>query len=141
MAEKKTKLVENKIKPTGGSVVDYLNTITPEQKRKDSFTLLEMMQKASKEEPTLWSNSLIGFGFKTHISPTTGRQSQWMRIGFSVRKANFSLYFGGLLDTHATAMEKLGKYKTGLGCLYVNKLSDIDLKILETMIEEGCKLA
>jgi Domain of unknown function (DU1801) len=102
--------------------------------------LLEVMKKASKEEPVLWSNSFVGFGLKRHKSPTTGRESDWMRIGFAPRKANLTLYFGDYVNAHAAALEKLGKYKTGLGCLYINKLADIDLKVLKGMIEAGCKL-
>jgi hypothetical protein len=139
MAEKKTKLADNKTKPTTASVEDFLNNIDNEQKRKDSFVLLEMMKKASKEEPVLWSNSFVGFGIKRHKSPTTGREADWMRIGFAARKTNLTLYFGDYVNAHAAALENLGKYKTGLGCLYINKLADIDLKVLKGMIEAGCK--
>ncbi len=139
MAEKKTKLADNKIKPTTLNVEDFLNSIAPEQKRKDCFVLLEMMRKASKEEPVLWNNSFIGFGIKRHKSNVTGREADWMRIGFAPRKTNLSLYFGVTIDVHAAALEKLGKHKAGMGCLYINKLADIDLKVLEEMIEMGCK--
>jgi hypothetical protein len=139
MAEKKSKLADNKTKPTAQSVEDFLNSIESEQKRKDSFVLLEMMRKASKEEPVLWSNSFIGFGIKRHKSPRSGREADWMRIGFAPRKTNLSLYFGSYIDSYGPALEKLGKYKAGMGCLYVNKLADIDLKILKQMIEAGCK--
>jgi hypothetical protein len=139
MAEKKTKLAENKTKPTTASVEEFLNNIENEQKRKDSFVLLEMMKKASKEEPVLWSNSFIGFGIKRHKSPTTGREADWMRIGFAPRKTNLSLYFGDYVNAHAAALEKLGKHKAAMGCLYINKLADIDLKVLKGMIEAGCK--
>ena len=139
MTEKKSKLAVNKTKPTNASVEDFLNSISPEQKRKDSFVLMEMMKKASKEEPMLWSNSFVGFGIKRHKSPTTGREADWMRIGFSPRKTNFSLYLGIYVNAQATALEKLGKYKAGMGCVYINKLADIDLKVLEEMIEEGLK--
>jgi hypothetical protein len=139
MSEKKTKLADNKIKPTTASVEDYLHTITPEQKRKDSFILLEMMKKASKTEPVLWNNGFIGFGIKRHKSLSTGRESDWMRIGFAPRKAAMTLYFGTYVDTLGAALEKLGKYKAGMGCIYINKLADIDLKVLNGMIEAGCK--
>ena len=139
MAEKKAKLAENKTKPTSASVEEFLNTITPDQKREDSFLLLAMMKKASKEEPVLWSNSFIGFGIKRHKSPTTGREADWMRIGFAPRKTNLTLYFGSYVDTLTTALEKLGKYKAGMGCVYINKLADIDLKVLKGMIEAGWK--
>ena len=137
MAEKKPKLAENKIKPTTNSVEDFLNTIEPAQKRLDSFALLEIMRKVSNEDAVLWSNSYIGFGFKTHKSTATGRESEWMRIGFSPRKANFSLYFGNVVNAHAVSLEKLGKYKAGLGCIYINKLSDIDLNVLNKLTGAG----
>ena len=139
MAKKQSKLADNKTKPTTASVEDFLNSITPEQKRKDSFVLLEMMKEASKEEPVLWSNSFIGFGIKRHKSPSTGREADWMRIGFAPRKTNISLYFGIYVNVQADALEKLGKYKAGMGCLYINKLADIDLKVLKGIIESGLK--
>lgn len=139
MAEKKSKLVEIKTKPTAASVDDFINTIQDEQKRKDSFTLLEMMKKASGENPILWSSSIIGFGNKRYKSPTTGREVDWLRIGFSPRKANLSLYISVGIQEHAAALEKLGKHKTGVGCLYINKLEDIDIKILKEMIDQSLK--
>ena len=135
MAEKKSKLVEIKTKPTVASVEDFINKIPDEQKRKDSFVLLEMMKKASKEEPVLWSNSIIGFGNKRYKSPATGREVDWLKIGFSPRKANLSLYVHVGMEEHAKALQKLGKHKTGVGCLYINKLEDIDLKVLKGIIE------
>ncbi len=139
MAEKKTKLADNKTKPTTTNVEEFLNTISPEQKRTDSFQLLELMKKASHEEPILWSNSFVGFGIRRHKSPTTGREADWMRIGFAPRKTNITLYFGNYVDTYSSTLEKLGKYKAGMGCIYINKLADIDLKVLKHLIDEGCK--
>src|SRR4030067_899441 len=132
---KKSKLVEIKTKPTAASVEDFINKLTDEQKRKDSFVLLEMMKKASGEEPVLWSSSVIGFGTKRYKSPTTGREVDWLRIGFAPRKANLSLYISVGIKEHAAALKKLGKHKTGVGCLYINKLEDVDLKILKGMID------
>src|SRR5882757_6678051 len=139
MAAKKTKLADNKTKPTTASVEDFLNGITPEQKRKDSFVLLEMMKKASKEEPILWSNSIIGFGIKRYKSPTSGREVDWLRIGFCPRKANLTLYVGVGVKEHAAALEKLGKHKTAGVCLYNNKLEDIDLKVFKSIIDTSLK--
>ncbi len=135
MAEKKSKLVEIKTKPTAASVEDFINNIQDEQKRKDSFVLLEMMKKATGEDPVLWSNSIIGFGNKRYKSPTTGREVDWLLIGFSPRKANLSLHISVGINEHAAALEKLGKHKTGVGCLYINKLDEIDLKVLKEIIE------
>lgn len=133
MAEKKSKLAIIKTKPTAVSVVDFINNITDEQKRQDSLVLLDMMKKVTGEEPVLWSNSVIGFGLKRYKSPTTGREVDWLQIGFSPRKANLSLYILGS-QKHAVALTKLGKHKTSVGCLYINKLDDIDLKVLEDII-------
>ena len=114
---------------------DFINNIKDEQKRKDSFVLLEMMKKATGEEPILWSSSVIGFGNKRYKSPTSGREVDWLRIGFSPRKANLSLYISVGIKEHAAALKKLGKHKTGVGCLYINKLEDIDLKVLKEIID------
>jgi hypothetical protein len=135
MAEKKSKPAEIKTKPTAASVEDFINNIKDEQKRKDSFVLLEMMKKATGEEPILWSSSVIGFGNKRYKSAATGREVDWLRIGFSPRKANLSLYISMSIKEHAAALKKLGKHKTGVGCLYINKLEDIDIKILKKMID------
>jgi len=135
MAEKKTKLAEIKTKPTSASVEDFINTIKDEQKRKDSFVLLEMMKKATGEEPVLWGSSVIGFGSKRYKSPTSGREVDWLRIGFSPRKAKLSLYISVGIKEHDAALKKLGKHKTGVGCLYINKLEDIDIKVLKGMID------
>ncbi|HUM47839.1 MAG TPA: DUF1801 domain-containing protein, partial [Chitinophagales bacterium] len=134
MAEKKSKLVEIKTKPTAASVVDFINQIKDEQKRKDSFVILEMMKNASGEEPVLWGSSVIGFGNKRYKSAATGREVDWLLIGFSPRKANLSLYISIGIEEHAAALKKLGKHKTGVGCLYINKLEDVDLKVLKEMI-------
>src|SRR6188768_2791770 len=139
MTKKKSKLVEIKTKQTSESVEDFINAVPDEQKRKDSFTILEMMKKASGEEPKLWSNSMIGFGNKRYKSPTTGREVDWLLIGFSPRKANLSLTLTVSLKGHAAALKKLGKHKAGMGCLYINKLEDVDLKVLKGMIEASLK--
>ncbi len=135
MAEKKSKLVEIKTKPTSASVEDFINNIKDEQKRKDSFVLLEMMKKATGEEPILWSSSVIGFGTKRYKSPATGREVDWLLIGFSPRKANLSLYISVGIKEHAETLEKLGKHKTGVGCLYINKLEEINLNVLKEIID------
>lgn len=139
MATKKSKLVEIKTKPTTDSVVDFINKVEDEQKRKDCYVLLEMMKKASKEEPVLWSSSIIGFGNKRYKSPATGREVDWLKIGFSPRKANLSLYISVGIKEHEAALKKLGKHKTGVGCLYINKLEDVDLKVLKEMIAASVK--
>ena len=132
------KLVEIKTKQTSSSVAGFIESITDEQKRKDSQVILKMMQKAMKEEPSMWGTSMIGFGKVRYKSPATGREVDWFKIGFSPRKANLSLHLIDL-QRHADSMKKLGKFKTGVGCLYINKLEDVDIKVLEKMISAAAK--
>ncbi len=134
-------MAEIKTKPTSESVEDFINSIQDVQKRKDSFVLLDMMKKASGEEPKMWGSSLIGFGQVKLKSPKTGREVEWLRLGFSPRKANLSLYISGNINhQHAEALKKLGKHKTGVGCLYINKLEDINLEILKGMLKNSLKI-
>lgn len=139
MAEKKSKLAEIKTKQTLESVEDFINSVKEEQKRKDSFMLLEMMKKASGEDAKMWGGSIIGFGNKRYKSPTSGREVDWFLIGFSPRKANLTLYLMINHKEHEDAIKKLGKHKTDGGCIYINKLEDIDLKILKGMINASLK--
>lgn len=139
MAEKKSKLAEIKTKETSASVEDFINAVKDEQKRKDSLVILEMMKKATGEEPKMWGSSIIGFGNVRYKSPASGREVDWMQIGFAPRKANISLYLVMNIQEHADALKKLGKHKTGVGCLYINKLEDIDLIVLKGMITASLK--
>jgi hypothetical protein len=136
----KSKLAEIKTKPTASSVVSFVDSITDEQKRKDSHVLLKLMEEATKEKPKMWGSSLIGFGDKRYKSPATGREVDWFKIGFSPRKANLSLYLSLDIKKHGDALSKLGKHKTGVGCLYINKLEDVDMKVLEKMIATALKI-
>ncbi len=139
MAKVKSKLAEIKTRETTASVEDFINSVPDEQKRKDSFVILEMMKKASGEKPKMWGSSLIGFGNKRYKSPATGREVDWLLIGFSPRKANLSLYLTMNIKEHADVLKKLGKHKTGVGCLYINKLEDIDIKVLKGIIAIALK--
>ena len=128
------KVADIKTKQTAVSVTGFIDSVPDEQKRKDSHVILKMMEKATKEEPKMWGSSLIGFGYKRYKSPASGREVDWFKIGFSPRKSNFSLHLVLDLKKHADALKKLGKHKAGVGCLYINKLEDVDLKILEKLI-------
>ena len=132
------KLAQIKTKETADSVDDFLGAIADEQKRKDSQVILKIMEKVTKEKAKMWGSSIIGFGNKRYKSPATGREVDWFIIGFSPRKANLTIYLIDLRK-HADALKKLGKHKTGGGCLYINKLSDVDLKVLEKMIAVAAK--
>ncbi len=132
------KLAEIKTKQTSSSVEGFIDSLPDEQKRKDSYVILRFMEKATKEKPKMWGSSMIGFGNVRYKSPTSGREVDWFKIGFSPRKANLSLHLIDL-KRHADALTKLGKHKLGVGCLYINKLEDVDIKILEKMITASAK--
>jgi hypothetical protein len=134
------KLAEIKTKQTDSSVEDFINSVKNEVMRKDSLTILKMMQKASKEKPKMWGNSMIGFGNKIYKSPATGREVEWFKIGFSPRKANISLHLVLDIKKHSAELKKLGKHKTGVGCLYINKLDDVDLKVLDKLINTAAMI-
>jgi hypothetical protein len=129
---------ELKTKTNDGCVEDFLNTISDEQKRRDSLGLLEMFQKVTGEKPKMWDPAIIGFG-ERRLKYDSGRELDWMIVGFSPRKANLVLY--GLIgsDEQGTPLEKLGKHTTGKGCLHIKKLPDIDTKILERLIKDSLR--
>ncbi len=136
----KGKLAEIKTKPTALSVEGFINTVSDEAQRADSFTILALMEKASGEKPKMWGASMVGFGDLRYKSPATGREVDWFKIGFSPRKANLSLHLCLNIEEYAPTLEKLGKHKTGKGCLYINRLADVDLGVLETIINEAIKV-
>jgi hypothetical protein len=128
-----------KTKENDASVMDFINSVPDEQKRKDSMVLLDMMKKATKEEPKMWGSSLIGYGNLRYKSAATGREVDWFKIGFSPRKASLSLYLSLDIKANGEWLKKLGKHKTGVGCLYINKLSDVDIKVLQEVVVAAAK--
>ncbi len=131
MAELKTKLND-------ASVEDFLNKVEDDQKRKDSFEILKMMKQVTKEEPKMWGASIVGFG-SYHYKGASGREGDWMLTGFSPRKQNLTLYFNHGFEVHADLLKKLGKYKTGMGCMYIKNLDDVDKKVLKELVTESVK--
>lgn len=127
---------ENKTKPTGKSVVEFLNQIEPEQKRKDSFTLLEMMQQQTGYKAKMWGDSMIGFG-EYHYKYASGHEGNIFLVGFSPRKQNLSLYVMAGINQFPELFERLGKHKTSKACLYINKLADVDSDVLQEIIKKS----
>jgi hypothetical protein len=134
------KLAEIKTKENDSSVEDFISSLKDEAKQKDSLTILKLMQKATKEKPKMWGSSMIGFGKKIYKSPATDREVEWFKIGFSPRKSNFSLNLVLDIKKYDAELKKLGKHKTGVGCLYINKLDDVDVKVLEKLITVAAKI-
>lgn len=128
-------MAENKTKPTDLSVTDFIATIDDEQKQKDVSAICEMMQEATGASPKMWGGSIIGFG-DYHYKYESGREGDWFQCGFSPRKANIALY-GMDAQAKETLLPKLGKHKTGKGCLYINRLSDVNTDVLRQLIRES----
>jgi len=129
-------MAELKTKPTDAKVSDFLEAIEDSQKKQDCQKIAEIMQKIAGSEPTMWGESIVGFGAYRY-QYASGRTGDWFSIGFSPRKKDITLYLMGGLDKHQDALGKMGKYKRGKGCLYINKLSDVDIDILESVIEKS----
>lgn len=130
---------KNKTQKTEESIELFLSSIEDEQKRKDSYTLLELMFKITKAKPHLWGTSIIGFG-EYHYTYASGREGDWFLTGFSPRKQALSLYLMCDLANDGLTFDGLGKYKIGKGCLYIKRLSDIDLKVLEQLIKDSIEI-
>lgn len=124
----------NKTIANDGNVEDFLNTIENDQRRKDSFELLEIMKTLTNEEPTMWGESIIGFG-TYHYKYESGREGDFFRAGFSPRKTSLTIY--GMTGFSDELMKSLGKYKTGKSCLYVKKLTDINIDVLKNLISKS----
>ena len=126
-------MAENKTKATESSVADYLAAIEDEGRRKDCAALCELMAKATKQPPKMWGTSIVGFG-SYHYRYESGREGDTCLVGFSSRKGDISVYGLAGSPEREELLAMLGKYKTGKGCLYIRKLSDIDLKILGQLV-------
>jgi hypothetical protein len=129
-------MAENKTQKTEASVIDFLNTLPEETKRQDSFTLVELLKQVSGNEPKMWGPSIIGFG-EMHYKYESGREGDTCLVGFSPRKQNLTLYITGGFPKYADLLGQLGKHKTGKGCLYINKLSDVNLDVLKEIISQS----
>ena len=129
---------ENKTQATDASVEKFIKTVTDKQKQADCRTIIDLMQTATKSPPKMWGSAIVGFG-ERHLKYDSGRELDWMVIGFSPRKANLTLYIPGGLDKQADLLEKLGKHTTGMGCLYIKKLEDVNLPTLKKIIQHSVK--
>ncbi len=129
-------MAENKTQRNDGSVEDFLNSVPEEQKRKDAFSVLELMKKTTGLAPEMWGSSLIGFG-NYHYKYESGREGDIFITGFSPRKQNLTIYIMPGFERYQELMDKLGKYKTGKSCLYIKKLSDIDMEVLQDLINRS----
>jgi len=131
-------MTEPKTKPTNQSVDEFLKKVENPSKREDSYQILELMKEVTQEEPRMWGESIVGFG-SYHYKYESGREGNSMLTGFSPRKQRFSIYIMSGFEKYGKLLNKLGKFKTGKSCLYVNKLRDIDKKVLKELVSESVK--
>ncbi len=129
-------MAELKTKPTKVAVKDFMSAIEDEQKRKDCFAIMKMMEETTHEKPKMWGANIVGF-CDVHLKYESGRELDWFHIGFSPRKANITLYIGGEIHKKSSLLKQLGKHKLGGSCLYINKLSDVNTDVLKQLIEES----
>lgn len=133
-------MTEPKTRPTDASVQEFLGGVDNDRRREDGFALLEMMREVTGEEPKMWGPSIVGFG-SYHYKYESGREGDTIVAGFSPRKQNLTLYLMGGLDEYGELLGRLGKHKTGKGCLYINKLQDVDLNTLRELIRQSVEEA
>jgi len=125
-----------KTRQTDSSAESFLNSVADDEQRADAFRMLEMFRRVTGEEAKMWGPSIIGFGHRV-MKYESGRELDWMINGFSPRKGMFALYSLTGSEKAIELLEKLGKHKTGKGCLYIKKLTDIDEGVLEDLISES----
>lgn len=131
-------MAELKTKKTEASVDTFLNGVKDEQVRNDCFEIARIMKQATKADPKMWGSSIVGFG-SVRLKYASGRELDWMKIGFSPRKQNITLYIGLGGENESPLLKKLGKYTTGKGCLYIKKLADVDTKVLKELVNASVK--
>jgi hypothetical protein len=131
-------MAENKTQPTSKSVPEFLDRIEDPKRKTDCIAIAALMEKLSGSKPKLWGDSIVGFG-DYHYKYASGREGDWFQVGFSPRKQNLTIYVMGYLEHYTDILEGLGKYKHGKGCLYINKLEDIDMDVLENLISSSIK--
>ena len=133
-------MAKNKTVPTEQNVEEFLNTIEDERKRKDSFTILDLMKQVTGMQPYMYGSSIVGFG-TYHYKYESGREGDMIIAGFSPRKANLTVYNMGSIAEDDPLLTKLGKHTRGGGCLYIKRLSDVDLSTLKKIVAASVKRA
>ncbi len=131
-------MAELKTRPTSQSVNAFINKISDPQMREDCLAMAEIMQSVTRSEPTMWGANIVGFGTQ-RIKYASGREMEWMVMGFSPRKQNLTLYGVTGSNSASDSLEKLGKHTLGKGCLYIKRLSDLHLPTLKKLIREAEK--
>ncbi|HEX9641928.1 MAG TPA: DUF1801 domain-containing protein, partial [Candidatus Krumholzibacteria bacterium] len=125
-------MAELKTQRSTKSVSAFLKSVENPQRREDAIAVCDMMAKITKKKPEMWGTAIVGFG-TYHYKYASGREGDWFLVGFSPRKQNLTLYIMAGFSRYDELMAELGKYKTGKSCLYLNRLSDADPKVLKQL--------
>jgi hypothetical protein len=133
-------MAENKTQATGASVEEFLAAVEHPVRRRDGLRLRELMSVITRQEPQMWGPTIVGFG-RYHYKYETGREGDAAAVGFSPRKASLSLYGLTYGPEAEELLPRLGKYRSGAGCLYINKLADVDEAVLTELIRAGYRHA
>lgn len=126
-------MTELKTKENDASVTEFINSIEHKTRKADALVLLDLMGEVIDAEPTMWGKNIIGYG-NYHYKYKSGREGDWFVTGFSPRKQNLSIYIMPGFDEYGDLLEQLGKHKISVGCLYINKLADVDLDVLKQLV-------
>lgn len=127
-------MAENKTQPTKVPLATFLKSVTPEVRRTDAEALDGLMQRVTGHQPVMWGPSIVGYDSYYYRSPSGGAEGNWPAAGFSPRKTSLTVYLMDGCATHAKALAKLGKHTSSVSCLYIKKLADIDLTLLEKVV-------
>lgn len=130
---------EIKTHRTDDGVDVIIDGITDDVRRQDCRDLLGLMKKATGLDPDVWSSGVIGFG-TYHYKSASGQEGDWFPVGFASRKAAITVYLGLGLDELAAPLARLGTYKTGRGCIYIKRLADVDIAVLEELVADAFSL-
>jgi hypothetical protein len=131
-------MAELKTKENSKNVLEFIESLNDEQKKKDSLELLALMKEVTGSEPKMWGDSIIGFG-NYHYKYASGREGDWFLTGFSPRKQNMTIYLMCELEKQPGLSEELGKFKIGKSCLYFKQLGDLNTEVLKKLILESTK--
>jgi hypothetical protein len=131
-------MAELKTKPTQASVASFLDSIADAERRRDCKAVAKIMREATGAAPKMWGPSIVGFGSYRYRGATGERE--WFPVGFSPRKQDLTLYLLGGVEGHKALLAKLGKHKTGRACLYLKRLADVDMKVLEQLVVASVRL-
>ncbi len=130
-------MAELKTKENDGDVLRFINSVENKQRREDGLELLKIFQEATGLKPRMWGTAIVGFGKYHYKSKRSSQEGDWPLVGFSPRKQNLTLYVMTGTDKESELLERLGKHKTSVGCLYINKLDDVDLDVLQKLVNSA----